>query len=87
MTVELYDTTLRDGAQMEGLSQAQESGFAALAEALAEHGNRLDELLGEVLRLGVVGGLVLPRVARVEHLVRHALDLGFEGVVPEATSA
>jgi serine/threonine protein kinase len=35
-------------ARLEGLSQAQEEGFAALHEALAQHGERLEGLLEEV---------------------------------------
>ena len=34
--------------QIEGLGQAQEAGFAALAEVLAQHGQRIEELLGEL---------------------------------------
>jgi uracil-DNA glycosylase family 4 len=35
-------------AQLEGLQQAQEAGFDALQRALAERGERLEQLLGEV---------------------------------------
>jgi hypothetical protein len=35
-------------ARMEGLSQAQEVGFSGLSEALTHHGQRLEELLGEL---------------------------------------
>lgn len=35
-------------AQMEGLSQTQEAGFAALADTLAQHGQQVDELLSLV---------------------------------------
>jgi serine/threonine protein kinase len=38
-------------AQMERLAQAEESAFAALAEALAQQGQRLEELLGDVFEV------------------------------------
>ena len=45
------DTQLYQGltwTRMENLGEAQEKGFAALTDALAAHGQRLEELLGDV---------------------------------------
>src|SRR5262249_54309767 len=40
-------------AKLEALAQTQDQGFAALAEALAEHGERLEGLLAEVQQVVV----------------------------------
>jgi serine/threonine protein kinase len=64
-------------ARLERLAEGQEQGFAALADALANHGQRLDQLLGEVRDVVVeTHGDVLDIKAEVQRQGRQVQELG-----------
>jgi serine/threonine protein kinase len=64
-------------AQLENLSQHQEAGFAALGDALAEHGRRLEELLQDVQTVVVeTHAGVLDVKAELERQRRQLQELG-----------